>query len=188
MSESKAWSKFNVKSVNEEKRTITGIASTITPDRDQDIMHPEGAKFSLPFPFLHQHNHNEPIGHVIDAKTTNSDIEITVQIAKDSGLEYVEDAWKKLKSKLLGGLSIGFRGLKTARIEGTDWGREYFEWDLFEVSAVTVPANAECTITSIKNFDTANTPDHLVERELEVDDSKKTVAAAIARITVATKT
>lgn len=187
MSDSKAWSRFEIKSVNEEERTITGIASTITPDRDQDIMRPEGAKFQLPFPFLMQHNHNEPIGHVVDAEVSGKDIQVTVQIAKETGLQYVEDSWKKIKAKLVAGLSIGFRGLKSARIEGTDWGRDYIEWDLYELSAVTVPANAECGITSIKqikDFDVNPEEDQLVS-EMEKHDSKKTVAAAIAKATVA---
>jgi hypothetical protein len=35
---------MTVKSVNEDDRIITGIASTPSPDRDGDIMEPEGAK------------------------------------------------------------------------------------------------------------------------------------------------
>ena len=33
---------MTVKSVNEDERIITGIASTPSPDRDGDIMEPEG--------------------------------------------------------------------------------------------------------------------------------------------------
>jgi hypothetical protein len=47
---------MTVKSVNEDERIITGIASTPSPDRDGDIMEPEGAKFRSDTPFLWQHD------------------------------------------------------------------------------------------------------------------------------------
>ena len=40
----KAYGFFDVKSVDEDKRIITGVASTITPDRVEDIMEPGGAQ------------------------------------------------------------------------------------------------------------------------------------------------
>ena len=46
----KSWSTLELKSVDSEKRIITGIASTPNTDRDGDIVDPKGAKFSLPFP------------------------------------------------------------------------------------------------------------------------------------------
>ena len=38
----KAYGFFDVKSVDEDKRIITGVASTITPDRVEDIMEVSG--------------------------------------------------------------------------------------------------------------------------------------------------
>lgn len=180
----KAWSTFEVKSVDEDKRIIKGIASTITPDRDDDIMRPDGAKFTLPFPFLLQHNHDKPIGHVIEAKTNKSQIEVTIQIVKDSGLNYIDTAWKQIKAKLINGLSIGFRGIKVVDIDGTRWGREFIEWDLYELSAVTVPANSEATITSIKKFDTISTDGQLTNNHSRIADAKKQVAVATAKINI----
>ena len=52
---------MTVKSVNEDDRIITGIASTPSPDRDGDIMEPEGAKFRSDTPFAtyrHMHTKN----------------------------------------------------------------------------------------------------------------------------------
>ena len=54
------------------------------------------------------------------------------------------------------------RSKAMVRIEGTsrqdDKGNEtggihFEEWDWLELSAVTIPANAECTITTIKSYD-----------------------------------
>lgn len=42
MTLNRACTLMTVKAVNEDERIITGIASTPSPDRDGDIMEPEG--------------------------------------------------------------------------------------------------------------------------------------------------
>ena len=98
----KAFGLMTVKSVDEEKRIITGIATTISPDREDDIVDPLGAKFTLPIPFLWQHDHSKPIGEVIAATVTGKDIEVEVQIAQihEQGRlkERVDEAWQAIKT------------------------------------------------------------------------------------------
>ena len=52
----RACSLLTVKSFSEDVRVITGIASTPSPDRDGDILEPEGAEFGSAIPFLWQHD------------------------------------------------------------------------------------------------------------------------------------
>ena len=151
----KAFGLMTVKSVDEEKRIITGIATTISPDREDDIVEPLGAKFTLPIPFLWQHDHSKPIGEVITAAVTDKGIEVEVQIAKihEQGRlkERVDEAWQAIKSGLVKGLSIGFRGKEYNYIDGS-CGVHFKEWDWYELSAVTIPANMEASITSVKKL------------------------------------
>ena len=172
----KSWSTLELKSVDSEKRIITGVASTPNTDRDGDIVDPKGAKFSLPFPLLSQHNHDTPIGRVTSAKATDAGIEITAQIAKGSGLGYVEKSWKQIAAGLVRGLSIGFRPLRAEPIKSG--GRRFTSYEILELSAVTVPANSFAGITSIKSFD-ANpaSDDHLIESAGQ-DESTAIKAAA----------
>ena len=58
----RACSLLTVKSFSEDERVITGIASTPSPDRDGDILEPEGAEFGSTIPFLWQHDHSRPVG------------------------------------------------------------------------------------------------------------------------------
>ena len=152
---SKAYSLLQVKSFDAEQRIIKGIASTPTPDRADDIVDPQGAKFALPIPFLWQHMHSQPIGEVTEAIVTDKGIEVTVQIAKieeDGKLrDRIEEAWQSIKSGLVKGLSIRFRGITVEDIPRS-WGLHFKEWEWFELSAVTVPANAEASITEIKSI------------------------------------
>lgn len=155
----KAYSFMQVKSVNDEERIITGVASTVTADRYDDIMEPAGAEFVLPMPFLWQHSHSQPIGEVIAAEIKEGSIEVQIKIAQISEegklKERIEEAWQSIKNGLVKGLSIGFRGKEVAEIQGT-WGLHFIKWEWYELSAVTVPANADCTITSIKSLAESN--------------------------------
>src|SRR5690606_14207173 len=148
------YSTMVVKAVDEDRREITGIASTPGTDRMGDIVVPAGAKFNLPVPLLWQHTPDQPIGQVVSAKVTDAGIEIVAKLAKlDAPSQLaarLEEAWQSIKSGLVRGLSIGFRPIKYAFLD--DGGVEFSEWDWYELSAVTIPANAQASITSVKHF------------------------------------
>ncbi|MCU4496357.1 HK97 family phage prohead protease [Acinetobacter ursingii] len=152
-----AYSLLEIKAVDEDQWILEGIATTPTPDRVDDVVEPKGAQFTLPVPFLWQHDKQQPIGRVIDAVVTDVGIQVKVQLIKPDQVESEElkqrllKAWDSIKTGLVRGLSIGFRGLEVADIQGT-WGYKFIKWDWYELSAVTIPANQEATITGIKSL------------------------------------
>jgi HK97 family phage prohead protease len=152
----RAYSLLNVKGIDEEKREITGMATTPTPDRYGDIVEPKGADFDLPIPLLWQHDGNQPIGHVLAARVTKDGIEVRAKFAKidEPGRlkDRLDEAWQSVKTGLVRGLSIGFRSIEHTFIEGTDSLR-FLKWAWLELSAVTIPANAEASIQTIKTID-----------------------------------
>lgn len=153
----RAYSVFTVKSINEEKRIIEGIATTPATDRTGDIVEPKGAQFKLPLPLLWQHDAKSPIGQVTAAKVSDGGISITAQLASinEPGTlkDRLDEAWQSLKIGLVRGLSIGFSPIESADIKGT-WAQRFIKWDWLELSAVTIPANAEASIQTIKSIDT----------------------------------
>lgn len=150
-----AFAQFEVKAVNAEDRILEGWATTDSTDRMDDTVEPKGAVFSLPLPLLHQHEHEKPIGHVLSAelRTQNgvTGFWIKAQIAKDTGLEYVEKAWLQIRSGLVRWFSIGFRTL-ACKPKDKGFGLTFTSWEWLELSAVTIPANADCTIETIRAF------------------------------------
>lgn len=151
-----AWSTFEIKGIDEEKREIDGIASTPAPDRMDDIVEPMGAEYELPLPFLWQHESREAaVGEVFFAKPSKNGIPVKIrmpQIAEEGELKNrVEMAWQAIKYKLVRGLSIGFKPIEYSEITGS-WGVRFTKWAWLELSAVTIPANQEATITAIKSF------------------------------------
>lgn len=156
MSLNRACTLMKVKAINEDERVITGIASTPSPDRDGDILEPDGAKFRNDTPFLWQHDRSQPIGSCTP-KMVKEGLQITAKLVKPTPdmpsqlVARLDEAWSSIKSGLVKGLSIGFRPIEYSYID--DAGIRFISWDLLEVSAVTIPANAECSIQTVKSHD-----------------------------------
>ena len=58
----RAYALLTVKAHDQARRTITGLASTPTPDRGGDIIEPLGATFATPLPLLLHHDRQRPVG------------------------------------------------------------------------------------------------------------------------------
>lgn len=185
MTTNRAYSILEIKAVNEDARIIEGIATTPTPDRMDDVVEPKGVEFSLPLPLLWQHDSSQPIGQVTKAVVTNDGIRITAQIASiaEPGLlkDRLDEAWQSIKSGLVRGLSIGFKGLETANIEGS-FGIRFLKWLWLELSAVTIPANAEASIMTLRSIDQGLRKAEVAEPEIPEDAKSVAATGKSARV------
>lgn len=156
----RVFSVLEIKSIDEEQRTFEGIATTPATDRMDDIVEPMGAQFRLPIPMLWQHGKgsiSDPVGWITDAMPTPKGVPIKGRVAR-AGADYpqslrddLQKAWVMIRDKLVRGLSIGFSALESEPIKGT-FGVRYTKWSWLELSAVTIPANAEATIQTVKSM------------------------------------
>lgn len=153
--QNRAYSVLQVKSVDEETRVIRGIATTPSVDRVGDIIDPMGVKFQNPLAFLWQHQHDKPIGSVKFDKPTAKGIEFEATIAKtdEPGTlkDRLDEAWQSIKAGLVRAVSIGFRPIEYSFMD--NGGIRFSETEVYELSAVTIPANADALITTIKSLD-----------------------------------
>jgi HK97 family phage major capsid protein/HK97 family phage prohead protease len=151
----RAYAVLDVKSVDEDKRVISGIATTPTPDRVGDIVEPLGVKFKNPLPLLWQHMSDKPVGSVKFNKPTKDGItfEASLPTLSEPGTlkDRIDEAWQSVKMQLVRGVSIGFRAIEYSWMD--DGGIRFLESEVLELSLVTIPANADATIQSIKSFD-----------------------------------
>jgi HK97 family phage major capsid protein/HK97 family phage prohead protease len=145
-------SRFELKSLDDGSRILTGVASTPTPDRVGDIVVPAGIKYALPFPLLWQHDPSQPIGTVNKMTVTDKGVEVEATIAPAGTAPYIDQAYNLIKAGLVPGLSIGFRPIDAEYNQATG-GFLIKTCELFELSAVTIPANAEAGVQSIKAHD-----------------------------------
>lgn len=152
----RAYSVLEIKAVSDDAREIEGIATTPETDRMGDIVEPLGAKFAAELPLLWQHDHRAPVGHVRFGKPTKDGIPFKATISKieeEGELKARLDlAWQSVKALLVRAVSIGFRALEYSLMEGG--GVRFTQTEILELSLVTVPANADCTITTIRSIDT----------------------------------
>ncbi|AOI52568.1 phage major capsid protein [Burkholderia thailandensis] len=148
----KAFSRFEVKNLDDGSRVLKGIASTPTPDRVGDTVVPEGIQFKTPFPLLWQHDPGKPIGTVNKMTITAAGAEVEATIAPPGTAAYIDEAYNLIKAGLVPGLSIGFRPIDADYDKATG-GFLIKSCELFELSAVTIPANADAAVQSIKAHD-----------------------------------
>lgn len=178
----RAYSVLEVKSVDEGRRVIRGIATTPTVDRVGDIIDPLGVKFSNPMAFLWQHRHDQPIGQVKFDKATKDGISFEAEIAKSDEpgtlKDRLDEAWQSIKMGLVKAVSIGFRPIEYSFMD--NGGIRFNETEVYELSAVTIPANSDALITTIKSLDAAarkeaGVPDPETPEPLEPAATGKTV-------------
>lgn len=132
------------------QRIIEGIATTPRVDRSGDTIDPKGLEFSLPLPLLWQHDPERVIGNVVAATVTPEGIKFRATLAAAGTLNAIDNHWAELTTGLVRFLSIGFRALVPPKATRTGFHYPKAEW--LELSAVTIPANPDCAITTIKAF------------------------------------
>jgi HK97 family phage prohead protease len=151
----RAYSLLEVKALDDDTRTITGMATTPETDRVGDIVDPLGASYAKEIPLLWQHQHDKPVGMATFGRATKSGIPFTASlpvIAEAGALkDLVDMAWQSVKAKLVRGVSIGFRALEYSFMD--EGGIRFVKTEIYELSLVTIPANASATIQTIKAMD-----------------------------------
>lgn len=154
----RAYSALEIKSVSEDKRIIRGVATTPAVDRVGDIVEPLGVEFKNPLPLLWQHQHDKPVGTVRFDRPTRDGITFEAelpQIAEAGTLrDRIEEAWQSIKAGLVRAVSIGFRPIEYAFMD--EGGIRFIKSEVYELSLVTIPANADAVITSAKTLDPAS--------------------------------
>jgi HK97 family phage major capsid protein/HK97 family phage prohead protease len=153
----RAYALLHVKGVDVERREFSGIATTPSPDRVGDVVEPKGVQFKNPLSLLLYHDSRLPVGDVKFGKATDAGIPFTASIPDitEAGTlrDRVNEAWQSVKYGLIKGVSIGFRALDDGIEVLKSGGYRFTKTEVLELSLVSIPANADATILSIKQFD-----------------------------------
>jgi HK97 family phage prohead protease len=147
----RAYSTIQLKRIDGDAREFTGIASTPSTDMVGDIVEPTGAVYKMPIPLLWQHDQGAPVGEISQVKVSASGIAVRGMIFKATEsrtlMERLDEAWESIK-----GLSIGFSPIEAEPIKDGR-GYRFTKWNWHELSAVTIPANMDASISTIKSLD-----------------------------------
>lgn len=148
-----------VKSVNEEKRTVSVIVSNETRDADGDVILKTAFKKHLgrykknPV-LLNSHNYRDVqnvLGKALSIKVTDEGLLVEFQYFTGKGNAAADWAFELIKQGIAA-FSIGFVGKEyeyiEEKIEGVNriTGRKFKEVELLEISQVTVPSNPDAVL------------------------------------------
>lgn len=149
--ETRSYSLLTITKADAATREIFGTMSTPETDRVGDRVMPDGMQARLPAPCLWQHDHGDPIGEIVWVDPRPDGIKFKAKLAQVDGppslKEKLDGYFELIRRGLVKGVSIGFRPLQ---MEPIDTGWLIRTWELLEASVVTIPANASCTIQSVK--------------------------------------
>ncbi|MBQ4875024.1 MAG: HK97 family phage prohead protease [Rickettsiaceae bacterium H1] len=96
---------------------------------------------------LWQHNHELPIGKILDIYEDSNGLYVKAQLILD--VRQAQEAYSLLKSEVINGLSIGYVVLSHIMESGI---RKIVKADLWEISLVTFPANKFAKVASFKSL------------------------------------
>jgi HK97 family phage major capsid protein/HK97 family phage prohead protease len=155
----RAYSLLEIKSIDAERRIISGMATTPELDRQGDSVDPAGVRFKNPLPLLLHHDPKQPVGKVTFQPATTAGIAFTAElpIVETPGIvkDRVDEAWDSIKAGLITGVSIGYLLLDNAVEHLKNGTRRLLKIEVGELSLVTIPANRSATIRTVKELDLA---------------------------------
>lgn len=157
--------RLQVKEMDDDARTFTGLAATWDLDQGGDVILKGAFRDSLKewkssnriIPLLDSHDGYSSveavIGQMIDAKETTDGLEATFQLLDQD--RKAEAVYRRIKGGFVDGLSIGYRPVETItpdekeRLKGI-W-RKLKKIELKEVSVVLWPMNTGARIEAVKS-------------------------------------
>lgn len=180
----RAYSVLEIKAFDLEQRTITGIAATPKLDRQGDVFEPAGATFADDIPLLLHHDKQRPVGRA--RLTTTKDailFEATLAQVDTPGplRDRLEETFQSLTAGLLKGVSVGFRALRDGVKALKGGGLHFLKTEVCELSLVTIPANVDATVLSVKSADAPFIPEKKImttAEQITECDNRRTVCVA----------
>jgi len=150
------YTKALIKAVDEETRTVEGIASTEAIDRAGDVVSVDGwelGNFKKNPVLLFAHDYsNLPVGTVEDIQEKTIDgkkvLWFKARIASAKANPFAEQVWNAFKEGLVNAFSVGFMPKEVSGVT-EEGGNKIVRHELWEISVVPVPSNPEALALAI---------------------------------------
>lgn len=144
-----------IRKVSDEEQVIEAIASTASPDDQNDIVETLAMKDALPdymqYPALREMHELKAVGTVLSAEVVEGDIEVDGKVLHNPVKVIAKvsdtDVWRKIKDGVYRGLSIGAKAHKWVMdtVNGRTV-RRITKLALVEISVVDRPSNRDAKI------------------------------------------
>jgi len=148
--------------------TFSGMASTDDVDRDNDIVLPTafGKSINEPKPILFNHDSSQPVGKTTSMSVLDNGLYIEARMPKND--QFVKSRMiPQMKGGSLNKMSIGF----LPNFKDIDYREDgvtvFKDVELLEISLVTIPANNNANITTMKKLSIEDVNEIKSKREFE---------------------
>ena len=134
---------------NVGEREIKVIASDSTPDRMGDVLEPAGCdltNYRRNPVVLAQHDANQPIGRCSRIGIEGTAVVATIQFPAEGVSAKADEYCRLMKAGVVSAVSVGF--LPKSWTPLSSGGLRFKEWELLELSAVSIPANPSALVTA----------------------------------------
>lgn len=164
------------KALEDERALVVRITSP-KPDRSGDIVVPKGGQlenFKKNPVVLFGHDYwSPPIAKATELSVDDNGIIAKVQFPTKGAYEFADTIYELCKQGIMNAWSIGFRALRDKIEFMEEGGRKFNEWELFEFSAVPVPAHPDAlTLLRSAGFDDKFISKALDEEVLVADEDE----------------
>lgn len=151
----RAYALLETKDASEDKRRLTGIATSATVDRMGDIVEMEGVTVAADIPLFLYHDSTKTVGRAKLGKPSKKGIPFEANLPNvvETGAlkDRVDEAWQMCRYGLITAVSIGFSAREYSYIDGG--GLRFLDTEILELSLVPVPAQPDAVISSVKAND-----------------------------------
>lgn len=149
---------FEVKQVGDPtNRTLEFVGSTADVDRYGDVIEVEGwdlRNYKKNPVFLWTHDYKQPpVGKAVKVGKTDKGLLFQVKFPTAEEYDFADTIYKLYLGGYLRATSVGFRDLEREPItdkEGRQTGFRYKKQELYELSAVPVPANPNALVMAVQ--------------------------------------
>lgn len=157
-----------VKALKDERALVVKITSP-HPDRSGDVVVPKGGKLEnfLKNPVvLFGHDYwSPPIAKAAELSVSDEGILAKVQFPTKGTSDFADMIYELYLQGIMNAWSIGFRAIREKIEILAEGGRKFNEWELFEFSAVPVPAHPEA-LTLLRS---AGYDDQFISKALDAE-------------------
>lgn len=181
-----------LRSIDEKARTIDFVSSTETADRYGDVIRVAGWKldnYRKNPVFLWGHKSSEPpIGKCVDIRTENNPPALVqrIQFADAATYPFADTIFNLYKGGFMRAVSVGFMPTEQPTpltdLEGRFSGYEFNGQELLELSAVPIPANADCLARAVQKGFAQKDLDEVFSEELARDLQTAKSDLAVAKL------
>lgn len=159
-----------IQDVNEQARTFWAVGSTETRDRQGDIVHADGWLVdnflkNPVIPWAHDYS-QPPVANVEEIKVEGGRLLFKAKFPSAEDYPFADVIYRLYKGGFLRAFSVGFDPLEAKNLP--DGGMEYFKQELYEVSAVVLPANPEALV-GLQKAVAAGSISEVEAKDLEVE-------------------